>query len=299
MSGFKPMLAGKLDPAKLKFPVIIQPKLDGIRATVVGGKLLTRTLKEVPNRFIFDMLSKPEFEGLDGELIQGSPTAEDCYRQTVSAVMSSDGEPDFTYYVFDVWNCPDGYEDRAMLLEQRIGYGHPHIKIVNGIYASTPEELDRIEADYINAGHEGGIVRGPQSLYKQGRGTATKGDLLKLKRFVDGEAEVIDVIEELHNANEATTNALGRTERSSHKENKHGKGTMGALVVRDVVTGVEFKIGTGFDAADRTILWNQWNRDPDLLKERLVRYKSFPVGVKDKPRHPVFLGWRDRRDFDG
>src|SRR6201984_1758025 len=103
MTAFKPMLAGKLDPAKLQFPVIIQPKLDGIRATVVGGKLLTRTLKEVPNRHIFNLLSKSEYEGLDGELIVGSPVADDCYRTTVSGVMSSDGEPDFTYNVFDLW----------------------------------------------------------------------------------------------------------------------------------------------------------------------------------------------------
>jgi len=28
----------------------------------------------------------------------------------------------------------------------------------------------------------------------------------------------------------------------------------------------------------------------------LVKYKSLIIGVKDKPRHAVFLGFRDRRD---
>ena len=48
-----------------------------------------------------------------------------------------------------------------------------------------------------------------------------EGYLLKVKRFVDGEALVIGVTEPMHNANEAKTNELGRTARS-HKKAGHG-----------------------------------------------------------------------------
>jgi DNA ligase-1 len=95
----------------------------------------------------------------------------------------------------------------------------------------------------------------------------------------------------MHNGNEATTNELGRTKRSSHKGNKSGKGRMGALRVKDIHTGVEFELGTGFTDADKEWWWD------DSKLGLTVKYKFFPVGVKDKPRHPVYLGLRSPIDL--
>ena len=66
---------------------------------------------------------------------------------------------------------------------------------------------------------------------------------------------------------------------------------MGALLVRDLTTGVEFQIGTGFDAADRAEFWEQ------DMRGKIVKYKSFSIGVKDKPRFPSFLGLRSEIDL--
>jgi len=60
-----------------------------------------------------------------------------------------------------------------------------------------------------------------------------------------------------------------------------------------VVTGVEFSIGTGLTALQRGVFWA---RQDDYLG-KTVKYKFFPVGVKDKPRHPVFLGLRHPEDM--
>jgi DNA ligase-1 len=122
--------------------------------------------------------------------------------------------------------------------------------------------------------------------------------MIKIKRFTDGEAVVVGVEEQMHNTNEATTNALGYTERSSHQANQIGTGALGAFLCRslpgpDDETDVEFSVGTGMTAADRTWMWN--NREQMVGK--IIKYKSFPVGVKDKPRHPVFLGFRDAEDL--
>ena len=136
------------------------------------------------------------------------------------------------------------------------------------------------------------MVRSIDGTYKFGRSTLRDGILGKLKRFTDAEYKVVDFQERMHNANEATTNALGHTERSSHKENKVGRGDLGALVL-ETADGQRFNCGTGFDDAARSEIWN--NRDQYL--GRWAKIKSFLIGVKDLPRFPVFLGWRDPIDM--
>lgn len=291
---FKPMLASEADLTKLQFPLYASPKLDGIRASVVGGKLLTRSLKEVPNRHIFNTLSDRRFDGLDGELIVGDKCASDVYRNTVSQVMSRDGEPLADYWVFDLHDVPSGFEGRYIELRSQVPglqVSGVRIQLLPQYLIHSPDELLGYETKLVSQGYEGVILRGMHSPYKYGRSTAKEGYLLKLKRFLDSEAEVIEVIEEMHNGNEATTNELGRTKRSSHQAGKTGKGRAGALLVRDLKTAIEFQIGTGMNDADKDWWWKHGK--PGAL----VKYKYFPVGVKDKPRHPVYLGIRDARDL--
>lgn len=309
MTEFKPMLASKVRPEKLKFPLFVQPKLDGIRCCIVNGKAVTRTLKPVPNAEIRAVLERPEYEGLDGELIVGDPTAEDCYRKTVSFVMSeSKTGAEWNFYTFDVWNRTLPFKHSITTTVIR-ACNLPYVISVATWEAKDAAELEALEAKCVDDGHEGVIVRSPNALYKFGRASATAGELGKIKRFTDSEAVVVGVYEELHNANEATTNALGRTERSSHQENKVGKGTLGGLTVQLVrdhagfPAGTEFKIGTGFTAEMRAELWQAALRDrasndgPGEVYGKIAKFKHFECGSKDKPRHPVFLGWRDERDM--
>lgn len=298
----KPMLASEADTTKLNFPVVVQSKLDGIRACVVNGKLVSRTLKEIPNREIFDALSKPEFEGLDGEILVGEPTAVDCYRRTSSFVMAKDktGEP-WCYHVFDKWNHPGTFWERydnAVALVQYYARSELQLAAVPSRNVLTTSALEDYEKLAVQTGHEGVILRDPFAPYKFGR-SGKNGPLLKLKRFTDFEAEVLGVYALMHNANTAKTNALGRTERSSHKEGKEARDTLGGLVLRAVNgpwEGVEFRCGTGFDAATRGALW--LIAQSEGLEGNVAKVKAFVTGAKDKPRFPVWLGWRDKEDFD-
>jgi DNA ligase 1 len=307
MTAFRPMLAKDGDPSKLRYPVLVQPKLDGIRASVVDGRLVTRTLKSVPNAEIRATLEQLAYEGLDGELIVGDPTADDCYRRTVSFVMAENktAEP-WCFYVFDKWDEPErAFGERyeaAVSVVNGAAWGSDPLALVPTLPADSEAELSRMEALLIAQGYEGLIARVPTALYKFGRSGKT-GPLLKVKRFIDYECEVVGVYEEQHNGNAATTNALGRTERSSHAAGKVGKGTLGGLVLvalNGPHAGVEFRCGTGFDAAERDALWQQAQRNAAHggLSGYVAKIKSFPIGTKDKPRHPVFLGWRDAADLD-
>ena len=123
-----------------------------------------------------------------------------------------------------------------------------------------------------------------------GRSTVNEGYLLKLKRYTGAEFRVIGCEERMHNGNDAKTNELGRTERSSHQEGKTGRGDLGALVLPDV--GCIFNVGTGFCDEESAEIWN---RRKEYLN-RLAKVKYFAIGMNEAPRHPVFLGWRDGRD---
>jgi DNA ligase-1 len=304
----KPMLAKDADLSAVAWPQIAQPKLDGIRATVQDGVVLSRTLKPIPNKEVQRRLA--HLEGFDGELIVGDPTHPDCYRRTSSFVMAPDKlfpdvqEP-WTFYVFDLLTHAESpyalRADRLRMAFDRAGFdagSGDYVRLVPSLGVDDIAALDEYEADLLAAGHEGVILRDPAAPYKHGR-SGKSGPLLKVKRFIDFEAKVIGVYEELHNGNVPYTNALGRTERASVKAFKTGKGTLGGLVLRAIngpAEGIEFRCGTGFDAAMRQSLWLTHHAPsathPPVVG-RVAKIKSFPIGVKDKPRHPVFLGWRD------
>ena len=233
------------------------------------------------------MFNQVKFEGLDGELIVGDPTSETCYRDTVSGVMADDKTPSFTYYVFDKWNVVGSMSFRLDALRTLTHeLDHKRIKRVVHELIEDRAQLEAYEAKMVALGYEGVMLAAPSAAYKYGRATVKGGELLKVKRFEDSEAVVLGIVEEEFNGNDAETNELGRTKRSSAKAGKVGKGSMGALLVRDWKTNVEFNIGTGFTAADRAAMWDK----PPIGET--VKYKFFPVGVKDKPRHPVYLGTR-------
>lgn len=298
MKDFKPMLAS--DAKDITFPVYASPKLDGIRAAIRDGEAVSRTLKPLPNVYLQGYISaRSDLNGLDGEFTVGPANDKNVMQATTSGVMSKAGEPDFTYWVFDFYTSPDmPYGERLRLMQRSFAgsdklKSYTRIKLLPQTLIHSASELDAFERVQLEQGYEGIMVRAPQSPYKYGRSTAREGYLLKVKRFTDGEATIIGFEELLHNANEAQVNALGLTERSSHAANKVPMGTLGALRVRDVATGVEFSIGTGYTAAQRLQIWEQ----RETLLNTIVKYKHFEVGAKDAPRFPVWLGMRHPDDM--
>lgn len=284
---FRVMLATDYDPEKLRFPVLASPKLDGIRAYVKDGVVLSRQNKPIPNDHVQSLFSK--YEHFDGELIVGSPTDPMCFRNTMSGVMSEEGEPDVTFHVFD--HLGDG----SVPYHVRLGVINAHrfeaVSALRQTYLESHSALKQYEALTLGLGYEGVILRCPNAPYKQGRSTVREGYLLKVKTFLDDEATVVRFEERMHNTNEATVSETGRTKRSSHQAGKVGRGDLGALVVS--WKGQVFSIGTGFTDAERQHIWDNQNK----YLGALVKFKYFPVGGYEAPRHPVFAGFRDRRDL--
>jgi DNA ligase-1 len=279
------------DFKNLRFPLIATPKFDGIRClTLAGGAPKSRALKDIQNDHIRDSLKGLGIEGLDGELMV--PEAKD-FGTVSSAVMRKTGIPDFEYWVFDLWIADGTYVERLQRLAEIAAVLPGFVKFVRPRICKTAEELLEFEVECIDDGFEGVITRAPESKYKFGRSTKNEQGMLKLKRFEDSEAVLVGILEEQANLNPAKTNALGRTERSTAKAGKVGKNTMGKMAVRDITTGVEFEIGTGFTAAQRVMFWNV-----DLIG-KIVKYKFQPAGAKEggKPRFPSFQGFRHEDDM--
>jgi DNA ligase-1 len=290
----KPLLAAAFDKTQpLKFPLIASPKLDGIRCLVINSMPKTRSLKPIPNSHISATLTRPEFDGFDGELMVGDGAS---FQDVTSGIMTRGGKPDFAFHVFDTFTDPAlPYEQRVNQYILRIAHlakRYPFLKAVETQFIRDCIELDDFLDACLARGYEGAMLRAPQGIYKFGRATFKEGHLIKLKPFEDDEAEVIGFEEQCRNDNEATTNELGRTRRSSHKENLTPRDTLGALILRHAKFG-DFNLGTGFDAALRKEIWD--NRKNYLGKLAKFRYQA--IGMKDKPRIPSFLGFRHPADL--
>ena len=299
MSDFKPMLAAKTTGADvefLKFPLLCSPKLDGIRCIGMNGVAMSRSLKPIPNKYVQKCFA--DFHGtngLDGELIVGSPGASDAFNVTQSAIMTMEGKPDFTFHVFDSISPPNTkFIDRLYTAHKAVEK-IPMCEAVVHSFVANDSELSRLEEQFLSDGFEGIMGRDPNGYYKYGRSTLKQQWLLKLKRFEDSEALILGVVEKLTNTNEKTKDALGHSVRSSKKAGMVAAGTMGALQVRDVKTGVEFEIGTGFTDEQRTWFWK--HRKHVVENKELMKYRFQPIGVKDKPRFPSALGLRSRLDL--
>lgn len=285
----KPLLAGNFDVTKAQFPYIATPKIDGIRFLMVNGVALSRSFKPIRNRHIQEMLQTYLPDGIDGEITSG-----ETFQSSTSAVMTIEGEPEFKIWVFDYVN-PDDEEILPFYLRilniplNTLPFDY---ELLSGTTVHSIKEIERYEYLCLHRGYEGVMLRDPMGTYKFGRSTVRENILLKVKRFEDAEAVLIDVLEKMHNENAAEKDAFGRTKRSSSMEGLFGADTAGTLVVQNE-HGQVFGVGSGLNDVMRDEIWK--NKESYLGK--LVKFKFFPQGVKELPRHPVFLGFRDSDDF--
>lgn len=327
MSQFRPTLAVEAEMDKLQLPVLGSPKLDGIRCLITADGAVSRNLKPIKNHALRERLERLPI-GLDGELILGKISGPGVFKRTTSAVMSHEGDTsDVRFHVFDTF-LPYGVDGRTFTYAARLDYlrklfrdetllpkqYNELLQLVEQIPIDTIEALWELERRYVAAGFEGLMLRAPTAPYKFNRSTMKEGYLLKVKRFYDAEAQLTDVVEELHNTNEAKKNALGVTERSTAKAGKIGKGTLGALACVWVVPAIDpvtkaphalsgqrvaFELGSGFTAADRATLWSMWQRGLWPAEAwSVAKFKYQEITADGAPRFPVWLGFRDKADLD-
>ena len=292
----KPHLACDADISKVKYPLLVQSKLDGVRALNVAGKLYARTLKRFRNKELNELLDRPEYAGLDGELTIGELTCPSLCRDTSSVVNSFD-KPARSV----IWNVFDYLHEDVVHLPYKERIDIAAIKFANDAWVhvipyemvDTETRLLELVDIHIANGHEGSIGRDPEGMHKNGRATTSEGAYIRFKGFVDEEAECYGLVEAMQNNNVAETNELGRTSRSTHKENLTAKGMVGSLLCRSAKWG-EFIVGSGdMSHAERKHYWENQSE----IVGKMITFKMFPHGCKDKPRFPTFKFIRDPVDI--
>lgn len=304
---FRPMLAAQFNDdeignnmldtlfRRVTFPVLASPKIDGIRFMVRDGTAMSRSWKPLPNQHFQKIFRSGIYDGLDGEVIVGlDPTAPGLCNSTQSAVMTVDGTPYFSLHVFDEFTQPNlpfyqrhiNAVNRVENIQEDSG-DKLATRFVKHTQLNTPADVLTYEEEALEAGYEGIMLRDPRGTYKFGRSTLKQQGLIKIKRFLDAEAKITGFKALERNTNPAQKNAFGLQTRSSHRAGKVADELLGKLVVSTEQWG-EFEVGSGFDVETRETIW----KNQSAYLGRVITFKYQPYGVKDKPRAPIFKGFR-------
>lgn len=310
----KPLLAKDVDESNIKLPCYLSPKIDGVFTLIQNGKALARSLKPHENKFITAYYSNPLFEGLRGELIAGTnPVAEGLVRETSSVTRRIEGEPETSLWVFDyvteeTKDLP--YKQRIALAWEKVielhGKGFSSITLAPIQPCRNKVEYIYFKEKYLSQGYEGMIIRDPELPHKEGRSSSKKMHLWRWKPWIDAEIMVTGITEGQTNNNEATTNELGRTKRSTHKENMQPNGLVGSIqgiLLADLVDcfgkvvqkkGETVTISPGEMTAVEKAFYFQ---NQHAIIDEIAKFKYFSYGLKDTGRFMSFICIRSKEDM--
>lgn len=300
----KPMKAEDFVQEKLVFPYFASVKLDGYRAFVEDGVLLTSSGKPVSNEYTQYLFGRPEFNGLDGELIVGGYNDKRAFWNTSGPVRRVNGEPDVRWYIFDDRTRPSDTfvnrsQDACRRVEQAKGHkilpGSNRIESLLQQMVLTIEDLLEFERSAIASGFEGVMLRSPEGPYKFGRSTLAENYLLKVKRFITEEAVITGYVEQMENLNESFIDELGRSKKAQDKDMLRGTEMIAAFIVESSKWPKSFNISaTSLSHEERREAYLNFN---SMYSQKMARFKYFPHGVVDVPRHGVFEAIRGEEDL--
>lgn len=276
-----PMLAHSYDeyPNKVRFPLLIQPKLDGIRCLAFmrdnSVVLLSRQRKEFKHLdHIRDVLKKTFFAAnhkiiLDGELYAHGTK----FQSIISAVKRDEPSKDTSnieYHIYDNMQLEYGCYTRIKYLENLfVQFGTKPagiVKLVDSRMVNNQTDIDKWHLHYTNKGYEGLILRNTHGLYTPDKRSF---DLLKYKKFKDQEFKIVGA-----------------------EENK-GKCKGQCSLICETKEGTQFKVKPEGSDAQREQYWQDWLDGKLKGKYITVRFFSWTDSTPSVPRFPVGVAIRD------
>jgi DNA ligase-1 len=201
---FKVMLATDVDKVKPppEFPLLLDPKLDGMRLVENAKYSLSRRGKPVPaakwiHEELLPFLQENPTITLDGELYNHD------YREDFNTLMSIarrekmdvnqalTAETKLQYHIYDMFDSSDpnmSAVDRKHKLSL-LPIFSDRIKEVKFTKVSDSKTLEEVKGKHLTDGYEGSIIRTFDSVYEQKRSK----NLIKIKQFITEEYKVLDI----------------------------------------------------------------------------------------------------------
>lgn len=232
---------------------LMSEKLDGIRAYWNGKELISKNQNKIyaPSWFTKDF---PPFP-LDGELW----TKRDDFENIQSIVLSKNddkGWENISYNIFEVPNQNGNFYERLSFLELYLKKNpNKYIKIIPQFPIKNSKNLNDFLNKLIEAKAEGVIIKNPNLDYF----TGIDSNILKVKKFLDDEAEVIAL-------------------------NLRDDGTLKSLSVK-LKNGTIFNLGGGFS--------NKQRENPPKIGD-IVTFKYYGFTKNAKPKFASFLRIREK-----
>lgn len=194
-----PMLATKWEDYKGNGPFYVQPKLDGIRATISKDGMLSRAGKPiVSSPHITEALEEffhmfPDV-ALDGELYNHDlkhdfdRLSSLIKKQKPSGADLVDSSRYVQFHCYDVI-MPGTFRERINFRNEYVDQ-HWCLKRVQTDFVETKQRVDELHAEYIGTGYEGSMIR-LDAVYESKRSKF----LMKRKDFFDAEYEIAEFVE--------------------------------------------------------------------------------------------------------
>lgn len=249
------------------WPVITQPKLDGVRCRLSDFKhrlLLSSTgqvIHSVPH--IAELVRVLGLDRiLDGELYCHGLDFEDINSIVSRTVNLHEDYKKIEYHVFDYIDSSIKQAQRMIeLANWKIPKVVTSIKIVPSKLACSFDQVFDQYQQYLEEGYEGIIVRSIDGTYVERRST----NVMKFKPKKSDSYRIVGYQEEVD-------------------KNGEPKGTLGALVCDDTCGGT-FNVGSGFTAHQRKTYW----KVKDQLVDTWVFIEYQHITKEQKPRFPIFM----------
>ena len=288
-----------------KFEYLVSTKIDGVRCLIKDGKVLSSTLRELPNPklslFFTDLLKNKEYV-FDGELHAASLP----FGELVGIVMShgKDLPKDLKFHAFDCltlkeWNNEEKtneYKDRLKQLKE-FAKNYKCISVLKQNKVTNRQELQYLIDQAQEDNQEGVMIRSPSGLYKNGRCSLKQDNIYKYKFWLDYDAKILSAHEMIgiKEGIERELDPTGHKKTVHKKDDLEPKGTFGYFIVQvDIEGNPSMEIGSwkGLTRELRDEIW----RNPKSYIGRWIRFKGMSVGIKDVPRIPKEIEFRDAKD---